>query len=164
ARASTASLERALVFVGAANLHRMNLQTQFSCLLLAFVPLGYRAWRLRIIHHRNAGELGNGFLEKLQSFAGQRCRNVGESRDVSPRPREAVNQPSRDRIKHAKKNDRNGPGSVLGRLNSGRRGNNEHVDLESDQLISQRWTLVEPCVRVSILDRYVLVLNMAEIA
>jgi hypothetical protein len=49
-------------------------------------------------------------------------------------------------------------------LNSRCRGNNKHVNLEPDQLISQRWKLVEPCVRVSILDRYVLVLNIAEIA
>ena len=55
--------ECALVFVGAADFHGMKLQTQFSCRQLAFFPLLRRAWILWIPKHRNAGELGNGFLE-----------------------------------------------------------------------------------------------------
>ena len=33
--------------------------------------------------------------------------------DVSPRPRQAVNEAERNRIRYAVKNDRNRPGSVL---------------------------------------------------
>ena len=55
--------EGALVFVGAAYFHGMKLQTQFSCRQLAFFPFLRRAWILWIPQHRNAGELGNGFLE-----------------------------------------------------------------------------------------------------
>src|SRR5262245_42324089 len=105
--------ERTLVFVGATYLHRINLQTQFSCRELAFFPLWYRAGRLWIPQHRNARELWHGFLEQLQSFARQNRRNVGQSRDVSPRPRQAVNQLRLDRIRHAHKNDGNRSGRVL---------------------------------------------------
>src|SRR5262249_43640793 len=61
--------ERTLVFVGATYLHRIDLQTQFSCRELAFFPLWYRAGRLWIPQHRNAGQLRHGFLEKLQLFS-----------------------------------------------------------------------------------------------
>ena len=53
--------ERALEIVGAAYLHRMKLQTQFSCRQLAFFPVLRSVWILRIPQHRNAGELWEPF-------------------------------------------------------------------------------------------------------
>ena len=114
-RALIASLNALSISVGAAHRHRMKLQTQFSCRDLAFFPLLLRARILWMPQHRNAGELGNGFLEQLQSFAGQHRPNGGEPRDVAPRLRQAVNQPKRNRIGHCRqKNDGDGLGGVLG--------------------------------------------------
>src|SRR5215475_4984402 len=55
--------ERALEFIGAAYLHRIKLQTQFSCRHLAFFPLLRWARILWIPQHRNTRKLRNGFLE-----------------------------------------------------------------------------------------------------
>ena len=57
-----------------------------------------RARILEVPQHRDARELGNGVLEQLQSFASQFHRDGGDPGDVSARPRQAVDQPIRDRI------------------------------------------------------------------
>ena len=44
------------------------------------------------------GRSGKGFLEQLQSFAGENRGDVGESRDIPAGPREAINQPERNGI------------------------------------------------------------------
>src|SRR6476660_5853562 len=90
-----------------------------------------------IPQRRNSGELGNGFLEQLQSFASQHRRHGGEPSEVSPWPREAVNQPSRNRIRPAVKNNRNRLGSVLAGYGSRCGGREEYVHIEAHQLVNQ---------------------------
>ena len=89
-------------------------------------------------------------------------RNGGEPSDVSPGPRQAINQPSRNRISNVDKNDGNRLGSVLGGYGCRRIGRDDHVNFETDQLISQGGESVELTLCVSILESYVLALNIAE--
>jgi hypothetical protein len=89
-------------------------------------------------------------------------RNVGQARDVATGPRQAVNQPRCNRITHARKNDGNCSGSLLGSQGGRRRGRDEHVNFETYQLISQSGKPVELAISVSILESYVLALNIAE--
>ena len=96
-RAWIASLN-ARSFVGVGNLHGMKLEAQSSCCDLTFFPLWRRTEILRIPQHCNAGDLGKGFLEQLQSFAGENRGDVGESRNIPAGPREAINQPERNGI------------------------------------------------------------------
>ena len=96
-----------------------------------------RARILEVPQHRDAGELGNGLLEQLQSFASQIHRDGGDPGDVSARPRQAVDQAIRDRIAGNHKNDRGRLGSFLQSQRFSRRGRNQHVHVETDQLFSQ---------------------------
>ena len=62
------------------------------------------------------------------------------------------------------KNDRDHLGSVLGSYRSRSRGREEHVNFEMDKLINQGGEPVELTLRVSILESYILVLDIAEFA
>src|SRR5688572_4694768 len=84
--------------VGAADFHGVKLQTEFSCRQSAFLPCSLRIRKLRIPQQRNAREIGNGFLEQLQSLTRQYLGNRGESGEVSTGPRQGVNQSKRDGI------------------------------------------------------------------
>ena len=90
----------------------MKLQTQFSCRQLAFFPLLRRAWILWIPKHRNAGELGNGFLEQFQSLASQHSSDVGEPCDVPAGPRQAIDKTGANWIRDEQKHDRHGSGRL----------------------------------------------------
>ena len=107
------------MLVGAADVHGMKLQAQFSRGELAFFPTLRGACILWIPQHCNTGELGNDFLEQLEAFAGQHRPNGGESRDVSTGPWQAINQPSCNRIRNVYKNNRDSFGSVFGGYGSG---------------------------------------------
>ena len=54
------------------------------------------------------------------------------------------------------------PGSILGSQGGRRRGRDEYVNFETDQLVSQGGKPVELVLSVSILESYVLALNIAE--
>jgi len=126
----------------------MKLQTQFSCWQLAFFPCLRRDWVVWIPQRRDAGELGNSFLEQLQSFANQHRLYCSEPRDVSPWARETFNQPKRNRIRPGVKNDGDRPGNVLAGYSSRRRGREEYVNFETDQLVSQGGEPVKFTLRV----------------
>jgi hypothetical protein len=79
-----------------------------------------------------------------------------------PGSREAINQPKRNRIRYAKKNDGYRSGSVLSSYGSRRPGRDEHVNFETDQLIGQGREPVELIISVSIVESDVLTLNIAE--
>jgi hypothetical protein len=86
--------ERALELVGAAYLHGMKLQTQFSCRQLACLPLWRRASSPWVPRHCNTGEFGNGFFQQLQPFDGQLVEDTADPREVPARPREAATSPA----------------------------------------------------------------------
>ena len=85
--------------------------------------------------HRHTGELGNGFLENLQSFACQHRRNVCEPGDVTSGSRETVNQPDRNRITQVHKTI----GIVLVAFLAAKAavmpGGDEHVNFETNEFI-----------------------------
>ena len=62
--------ESGLILVGAAHLHRIELQAELPRRLLTLLPLRHGAWSLRIPQDSDLGELGNGFFEECEPFAG----------------------------------------------------------------------------------------------
>src|SRR5262245_13460132 len=140
----------------------MKLHTQFSRWHLAFLPLLNGSWVVGIPQYCNTEQLGNGFFEQLKSFADQHRCNRGKPRDISTRPGQAINQPSGNRIRNVNKNNRNSLGGVLGGDCSGRVRCDDQVNFKTDQLIGQGWQSVELALGISVLEKNVPPLNIAQ--
>ena len=69
---------------------------------------------------------------------------------------------SRNRIIHTYKNNGDRSRRVLGSKSGNRARRHKQINLETYQLISQDGEPVEPIISVSILESYVLTLNIAE--
>ncbi len=91
----------------------MKLQAKFARRRLAFFPFLRGARIVWIPQRRDVREIGHGFLEQLEPFAGQQCLYTGETGEVPARASQAVNQASRDRIGHVGKNDWDGSSRLL---------------------------------------------------
>jgi|SRR6185295_14006855 len=87
-------LETALQVIRTVYCHGMKLQTELLCWKLAFFPYLRRSRILRVPDHPNAREPGNRFLKQLQLLADQRGSDRADSREVSSRPCQTINQPS----------------------------------------------------------------------
>src|SRR5262245_13938044 len=155
--------EHTLVLIGAVYLHRMKLQTEFPCWQKTVFPFFCGAYTPWVPQHCNAGALGNGFLEQLQSFAGQLHGHGVHAREVPARPRQAVNQPNCNRITPTCKNDRNRLSSVLDGYGGSRRDRDYYVNLETDQLVSQGGETVKLALRRSILDENVFAFHVPKL-
>ena len=128
---------------------------------LAFFPLLRRAWILRVPQPAMRESLGTVSLSnssRLPANAGA----MPVKPVIFPQAAQAINEPKRNRIKAAMKNDGDSTGSVFGGHCSGRQGRKEHINLETDQFISQRGKPFELIFSGSILEYYVLAFNIAE--
>src|SRR5262249_52237723 len=132
----------------------MELQAQLLCRQLAFFPGLRRASILGLPHERDAGKLRNGFLEYLQPFASQLRGNVGQACDVATGPRQAVSQ--------LNKNNRNRLGRVLGCYGCRCRAREQHVDVETYELIHQGRKPVQLVIGGAILEGKVLPFDKSE--
>ena len=107
---------------------------------------------MRIPQNCNTGEFGSDFFEQLQALANQRRLNAAEPGDVTPGPREAVNQPSPNRISHIIENNWDRPRCILQSDGLRRPASDDQVEFEPDQLIGQSGKPVEPIVSGSIVE------------
>ena len=156
--------ERFVEIVGAPYLQRMKLDSQLPCWELDFFPIDCRPWVLWIPEHSHAGELGNDFLEQLQPFSGQLRDHLGQPRDVAAGPRQALNQPTRNRVTRSRHNDRDCPGSFFGSQSIGSNGSDDDVNLETDEIGREVREAIVPTLRISVLDADVFSLDPSEVA
>ena len=142
----------------------MKLDSQLPCRELEFFPIECRACALWIPEHSHAGELGNHFLEQLQPFSSQLRAHLGQPRDVAAGPRQALNQPTRNRVTRSRHNDRDSPGSFLGSQSIGSNGSDDDVNLETDEIGCEVREAIASTLRIAVLDADVLSLDPSEVA
>src|SRR4051812_28153793 len=140
----------------------MNLKTELSRGQLAFLPCFFRAAIFRLPHDCDARELRNGFLEQLQSFAGQLRCDSSKSRQVSTGPRQAVDQPRCNGLRTTEKNDWDRSRNVLGHQTNrcGRR--EDHINRKARQFARMLTLPIAIALCKSVLNGEVLSFYVAE--
>jgi hypothetical protein len=119
---------------------------------------------VRVREDPHTADLGNGFPEQLQPFAeGLGAHTVSHPRHISPRAREARDEPAPNRIGNGEHDDRDRRGGVLGRHDREGRRCGDDIDLQPDQLGREVGQAVRPALRESRLDDDVLALDPPEL-
>jgi hypothetical protein len=98
-------LNDAIVTARLSNDQRYKLHAQPACRRLRFCEEDFARQTLRI-DDCHAGESWDEFFGELQKFSAQLFADGRQPRDVSPRPREAGDEPLFDRIGAARHHDR----------------------------------------------------------
>jgi hypothetical protein len=110
------------------------------------------------------GEVWNGLLEQLQPFAID-LRDLGaQSRDVASRTRKTRRKAGGDRVVRDHHDDGNRLGRLLRCLNGSPTARDDHIDLETHELVREARELFQPSTRGSNLERDVLPFDVAQLA
>ncbi len=157
-------IKRLVEIVGAPYLQRMQLDSQLPCRELNFFPIEYRTWVLWIPEHRHTRELGNHFPEQIQPFSSQLRTHLGQPCNVAAGPRQALNQPTGNRVIVTRHNDRDCPGSFFGSQRSGTSGSDDDINLETDEIGCEVREAITTTLRIAVLDGDVLALDPSEVA
>ncbi len=114
--------------------------------------------------HSHPGEPGNDFLEQFQPFASQLRAHLGQSRDVAPGSRQALDEPTSDRVARNHHDDRNCPAGIPGSHSLGSRGTDDKVNLETYEIGCENRERIATTLRIAIFDADILALNPPEVA
>ena len=113
--------------------------------------------------HGDAGYVREHILEQLQALGGQLWGEKGEPSQVPSRLRQAGDEPILDRIPHDRSNDGDGHSCLSGGNGSRCIARDDEVDVKANQLHRQIREMLDLALREPILDRDVLILNIAEL-
>ncbi len=113
---------------------------------------------------RYPGDLRSNGFEKFQPLGCQLGSHAGQPGDVSAWLRKARYDTATHRVAAEGHDDRNGLGRSLCSPNRLGRRSDDHVDVESNQLIGEVGKLLEPSLGISGLDHDVLPLNVTDLA
>jgi hypothetical protein len=107
---------------------------------------------------------GNNLFEKIKPLRAQIHGNVSEPREVRPRPGEAGDESSPNRIADGHHDDGDRCRCLLGRTGCRRSPRHNDVNLETDQIHREVRELFGPSLGPSVLNRDVLALHVAQLA
>ena len=108
--------------------------------------------------------LGTISLSSSSRFPASSEAHLGQPRDVAAGPRQALNQPTRNRVTRSRHNDRDCPGSVFGSQSIGSKGSDDDVNLETDEIGCEVREAIASTLRIAVLDADVLSLDPSEVA
>jgi hypothetical protein len=114
----------------------------------------------RIGEHTELGGSRHHFVQQLESFCHHFDTEQGDASDVSTGPVEASDKAELDRVAICEKNDWNCCGRILSREYRGGAERGDHVYLMANQIGRQGRQSIILIVRPTILDGYVLTLDV----
>jgi len=159
--------ESAIELVGTPYLYELKLHSQSPCRDLGSLHHFSRRTRAKsagMQEGSDARNLGERFLEQLQTLGNQLGAEEGQPRDIPTRPRDAGDQAVSDRIAHNRRHNGDTGGRLLCGTGHGRTHHDDEVDLETGQLCREPRKPLDLPVRSSAFNDDALPFQIAALA
>jgi len=148
--------------VPAAHIEKFCLEAKGTSRRPGLLPFGPRGRVAHVVQERNAREVRNQLLEKLDAFRRELGAEGSHSRDVASGPREARHEAVR--IAHRRHDDGNRSRRVLGGGGRRRATGNDHIDLETHERGGELRESLRVTIGGPVFEKEVLALDVAQLA
>src|SRR6266545_2751073 len=156
--------EGSVEVVGAASLQNSKLHPQRPGRARRLSHHEWVAAGVRILEDGDPGDPGHSLFEQLQLFSNDLGGNARQPGDIAAGPREAGDEPTRNRIGNEREDDGDRPGRGFGGLRGWRSHRKDDVYLQADQLGRELRESLVLSLRPSVLNSDVPIFYVAKLS